>query len=46
MSTSLSKGATAGGYKIITSKEIPIVFRKNGIYLEYSNDGGITWKRL
>lgn len=43
MTDQLRGGATAGGYPIVTKKEVPVTFRINGANIEYSMDGGATW---
>lgn len=45
MADQLQSGSTIGGYLIRTKKEIPMIFRINGGYLEFSLDNGSTWKR-
>jgi hypothetical protein len=46
MADQLQSGSTCGGYTIKTKKDIPVMFRVNGNYLEFSIDGGTTWTAL
>lgn len=39
----LRGGSTVGGYEIVTTKEVPMIFRVNNGVLQYSQDNGITW---
>ena len=40
---SLRGGSTVGGYEIVTTKEVPMIFRVDSNKLQYSQDNGITW---
>ena len=42
----LSSGSTCGGYLIRTKKDIPVMFRVNGVYIQYSINNGVTWNDL
>jgi len=46
MITNLSPGSTVGGYKILTTKDIPIKFRYFAASVQYSLDNGVTWKSV
>lgn len=46
MITNLSVGAKCGGSLIKTKKDIPMIFRVSGNYLQYSVDNGINWISL
>lgn len=46
MSDRLSSGSTCGGYLIRTKKEIPMIFRVSGGYMQFSINNGVTWSSL
>jgi hypothetical protein len=46
MADKLQSGASCGGSRIVTKKDVPVIFRINGNYLEYSQDEGQTWTAL
>lgn len=46
MSDRLSSGSTCGGYLIRTKKEIPMILRVSGGYIQFSIDNGTTWNSL
>lgn len=43
MADQLRGGSTAGGYPIVTKKEVPMTFRVDAGKLQYSTDGGASW---
>lgn len=43
MADQLRGGSSVGGYEIVTTKEVPMIFRVDAGNLQYSEDGGITW---
>lgn len=45
MADQLRGGSTVGGYEIVTTKEVPMIFRVDSGNLQYSEDNGITWSK-